>query len=248
MEDENVQQQLEELLKKAGNNFSILEEQINLDLQMTFFKELKKVSAEDKTTSLNGLIEQLHEAQEPEQVKKLLMNLCLYDDPEAFRALEAYLEKAQGELYDYTLLALQQCRMGLENKLLGEYQVFISTGLGGKGQSLRYFLALKSHEGEAFSALQRDVLTSEFALQLKAHEGLCEEIFFTNNYATLLILLPLATSVRQVVEEAIFKCNELGTFLSEHFLITNVKQLSWEEIESSFNKKEQADNTSNDIA
>ncbi|MGM0550302.1 MAG: hypothetical protein ACQESW_04410 [Bacteroidota bacterium] len=247
MEDENVQQQLEELLKKTGNNFSILEEQINLDLQMTFFKELKKVSGHDKSTSLNGLVELLFEAQDPEQVKQRLMELCLYDEPEAFRALEAYLEKAQGELYDYTLLALQQCRMGLENKLLGEYQVFISTGLGGKGQSLRYFLALKSYEGHAFSTLQRDVITSEFSLRLKAHEGVCEETFFSNNYATLLILLPLATSVRQVVEEAIGKCNELGPFLSEHFLITNVKQLSWEEIESSFNKKEQPDNTSNDI-
>jgi hypothetical protein len=246
MEEDNVQQQLESLLKKAGNNFSILEEQINLDLQMTFFKELKELSDTDGKLSLPDLIEQLDEEQDEKQLKKLLMEICLYDEPEAFRTLENYLERSEGELYDWTLLALQQCRMGLENKLLGEYQVFISTGLGGKDQCLRYFLALKSFDGTPFSALQREVISSEFALKLKEHEGACEESFFNNSYATLLILLPLTTSVRQLVEDAIGQCNELGMFLSDHFLITNVKQLNWEEIESSFKKKEQADNKTND--
>ncbi len=246
MEDENVEQQLEALLKKTGNNFSILEEQINLDLQMTFFKQLKEVSGTEEKISLPALIDQLDEAQEEEQIKKLLMEICLYDEPEAFRTLEKYLEKSHGEVYDWTLLALQQCRMGLENKLLGEYQVFISTGLGGKGQCLRYFLALKSTDGNSFTALQRDVISSEFALKLKEEKGTCEETFFNNCYATLLILLPLSTSVKHLVEEAIEKCNELGIFLSDHFLITNVKQLSWEEIERSFKKKE-ADNKTNDI-
>lgn len=241
MDEDNVQRQLEELLKQSGNNFSILEEQINLDLQMTFFKALKDYASAEIEMEVSEAVLKLKEAQTEEEQKNAILALCVFDEPEAFRALEANIDSVQGDLYDWNVLALQQCRMGLENKLLGEYQVFISTGLGGKGNKLRYFVALRNVSEQTFPAWQQGVVESEFEIILRENEGELERMILHEQYITMLVLLPLPVSVKEVVDAGIDKCNELGRFLSRHFLITNVKQLTWEEVERSFQKKEDSD-------
>ncbi len=79
------------------------------------------------------------------QVKKeILARLATIEKVECYRVIEAFLEIAEEDLHDWALLALNESRMLLESKILDENQVFISTGLGGKEEKLRYFVALMS--------------------------------------------------------------------------------------------------------
>jgi hypothetical protein len=58
-----------------------------------------------------------------------------------------------------------------------------------------------------------------------------EEVKFSGYIATILLLLPMNRSLKQVFQEAIEECNQYGDFLENDFIVTNVKILSFNEIE-----------------
>ena len=95
--------------------------------------------------------------------------------------------------------------MLLESKLLEENQVFISTGLGGKGSKLRYFVVLILKKSEKFSELQKKIVRNEFELMLKRNDAEIEELEFMETFATLLAILPLKVSLKDVFREAILE-------------------------------------------
>jgi len=59
--------------------------------------------------------------------------------------------------------------------------------------------------------------------------------------ASLLLLLPMNHSLKDVFQEAIIECNKYGDFLNEDFIVTNVKTLSFEEIKHFLEKNREED-------
>jgi hypothetical protein len=151
--------------------------------------------------------------------------------PEAYRAIERYSKQAPAELKEWSLMALQESRMLLESQLLDEQQIFISTGLGGMGGKLRYFVAFFPESGNDFTPTQQKLLENELEISFKKFKCDMENLSFHPNHASLLALIPINVHVRQPFVHTIEECNSLGFFVKENFLITNVKRLSWEEIE-----------------
>ena len=230
--DDNILQRISEMLGSSSGNFSILEHQVDVKVQMEYF-EFSKSHPKDDDIEKVILSEQTLYAEDVaiEDKKGLLVSLASIDKPEAYRVIERFTPSAPNELKEWSLMALQESRMLLETRLLDEQQVYISTGLGGKAGSLRYFVVFFSTSNQEFTTTQKVLIKSEFELALRRFNSEVEELNFNSNYASMVALVPLSVHVKQPFQTAIDECNSLGEFIQEGFLITNVKVLNEDEIE-----------------
>ena len=230
-EHENLYEKIQEILGGAQGSLKVLEQQIDMDLQVEYYEcsmKLKK-EVEEKWALENA--KYLEEPGYSEQVKKeILARLASIEKVACYRHIETFLQTAEENLRDWAVLALNESRMLLESRLLDESQVFISTGLGGKEEKLRYFVALLSRSSLNLNASHKMVINNEFDYILKKFDAEVEEIQFSEYMATILLLIPMNLSLKEVIEEAIKECNKYGDFLNSSFIVTNVKTLSFKEI------------------
>lgn len=238
LDGENIFEKIQELAGQVGDHYSVLEEKIDVRLQMQYFRFSRAVKKRKNQGDVMLQVEDLKNQDLPDDViKTILVKLASVENVEAYRAIEHFAKNPKPGLRDWAILALQESRMLLESSLLDENQVFISSGLGGKGQKLRYFIILVSKKGNFFSDYQKRLIESEFETSLKKHQGEIEEIVHSDRFSTLLALIPLTAPLRDIFKEAVDECNEYGNFLMENFLITNIKTFSQDEISSFFDSE-----------
>lgn len=233
MMDDNNLKKIQEAIDSLPDNFSILEEQIDVELQTEYFDTARSLRVEEAPENLieTALIMLNDDETELELKKEILIRLAGLDNVEAFRIIEKFHKKADGELRSWAVLALQESRMLLQSSLLEEQQVFISTGLGGKHQKIRYFVSVMRHNiDEDFTDTQQKIVKSELDFFLKENDGELEEVQFETGFALSLFLFPLKQNLHQVLSSFIRECNQYGDFLKDDIIITNVKALSAEEI------------------
>ncbi len=239
MERDNIYEKLKEILNELGGDFSILEEQVDVNLQVEFFELVNELSEskrdpEDVFAEKDKLFDQNIAVDEK---KNLLAELSNINKPESYRIIEKVIDSGQKDIYSWAVLAFQHCRIGLETSLLDENQVFISTGLGGKGEKLRYFIACKLKTNQEFSESQKKIVKSEFDDIFKINHCKVEKIKFNRNHASVIALIPIDVSIGNVIKNAIQESNQYGDFLYTQYLITNVKILDYNEIKSFFKNK-----------
>jgi len=237
MENENIYDKIMELFGKIPENFSILEEQIDIKTQMSYFEESKKVkeSKPAKEEILLRKSELFDDSIEENTKKEILILFANLNDVEAYRAIEKYNKIAPTSLKDWTALSLQESRMTLESSLLDENQVIISTGLGGKDKNLRYFAVITTKDNNDFTNLQKRLIEKELEFLIRKNAGEIEKIKFCDGYCLLTSLIPLNVSIKELIMMSIEECNQIGDFINEKFILTNVKILSIEEIKESWN-------------
>ena len=131
---------------------------------------------------------------------------------------------------NWALLSLKECRALLESVLLQEEGGFISTGLGGKANKLRYYFIVSSKDGQPFSETNRNTLKRGFEKISHIYSSEIEEISLEAIYAMIGILIPMDVAVGEVIEEGISECNKMNEFLFPHYYVTNVKKPTPEEI------------------
>jgi hypothetical protein len=230
--EDNILQKIRELLGGDADNFSILEHQVDIKIQMEYFEFSKSHPPSEDPEVVLTQEESLYSFDTDLDTKRaLLVSLASIDKPEAYRIIERYSKQSLPELLDWSLMALQESRMLLETRLLDEQQVFISTGLGGKGSRLRYFVVLFPKNADEFTDNQKGIIKSEFDFNLKRFFSEIEDINLSSGYVTIVALIPLNVPVKKPITTAINECNTLGNFVKPGFLITNVKILNDEEIE-----------------
>ncbi len=241
-EHENLYEKIQEILGGSPGSLKILEEQIDMDLQVEFYE--CSIRQRDQVGE-KWALEQAKYLEEPgytDQVKKeILARLATIDKVLCYRIIEAFVHKASGEMRDWALLAQNESRMLLESKFLEENQVFISTGLGGKEEKLRYFVVLVSKDGTELNPTQKKVIFNEFDYILRKCSAEVEEISYSEYMATILLLLPMTCSLKMVFQEAINECNKYGDFLEDDFIVTNVKILSFTEIKEFLERNSKED-------
>ncbi|MFC2091117.1 hypothetical protein ACFLT1_10115 [Bacteroidota bacterium] len=237
-ENENLYDKIKELIGKDPGRLSILEDNIDVDLQVEYFELSKRMAQEHESDWALEQIDLLNDPDYPIDGKKeLLARLASIENVAAYRAIESYSRNPDNLLREWSLLALQESRMHLESHFLEENQVFISTGLGGRNDKLRYFIALIARNREPFTDFQLKIINEEFPYILKKYGAEIEESRSSGYLATFLLLLPIQHSVRQVFTEGIDECNQYGDFLRDHFIVTNVKKLSFQEISDFIERK-----------
>ena len=243
MEDEIFYNNIQKAFDNIPDDFNILEEQIDIEIQMQYFEFVRK--NRDNTDNVE-IFESGDELFLPEtsleRKKKILAVLSVTDDVKAYRTIEKFITLSDGFIKQWAILALQENRVLLQSSLLDEQQIFISTGLGGKGQKLRYFIVfLNSDEKSILNNTQQKLLKDELTFELGKNQGEFETIDFIERFSTALIMLPLKADIQNIFKNIISECNQYGDFLKDDLIITNVKIFSKDEIIGILSKKASED-------
>ena len=239
MEEDNIYKKIQDAISSLPQNISVLEEQIDIELQMEYFnygRDLKPGFTQEMILEHRG---DLFDHRVPmDEKKNLLVLLASLEKVEAFRIIEKYSKEPDSELREWSILALQESRMVIQSSLMDEQQVYISTGLGGRGQKLRYFVVIIGKEdGMEYSAVQKKLVETELEYAIKNNDGELEEMNFDKNMAIALMLLPVKSDLQGVFSSVINECNQYGDFIRPDIIITNVKKMSVDEIKRFVNRK-----------
>ena len=239
MKDEEFYNDIQKLFEDLPGNFNILEEQIDLEIQMKYFEISRKVREDEAEKNYLEFADELFMPDtKMDQKKEILIGLAGTDDVKAYRTLEKFLDQAGSEIRSWAVLAVQENRMLLQTSLLDEQQFFISTGLGGKGKKLRYYLVfINRNRNGLLTKTQQKLVKDELIFGLKPVDGEFESIDFSEGFCTSLILLPVTADIKKVFSNVVEECNQYGDFLEEDMIITNVKVLSRNEILDIINKQ-----------
>ena len=227
----NIYELLTEYLDIRENGINILEEQIDSDLQLEYFEYSRNQENKSSASEIFRDRELIFNNDVSDDLKKnILVQLASINDVEAYRTIEKYLRLPGTLLYDWAYMALQESRLLLESNLLEESKVLITTGLGGKGLKLRYFVVFFTHDGSPFNSLQKKIIKSELSFTLQKKGAEIEDILFEDRFASVLSIVPLNVPVQQLFDKIISECNQYGDFLFKDYIITNHKVLSVEDI------------------
>ena len=156
--------------------------------------------------------------------KRILILLAHLGTMESAKIIERYLRVSEKDLKDWAVLSLKECRVFLESVLLKEEGGFVSTGLGGKDNKLRYYFIVSTREGLTLTGSERENLQEAFKGSSDEYDSEIEEINIGANYAMVGILVPMHVAVGAVIEEGIRRCNRMGEILFVDYYVTNVKK------------------------
>jgi len=229
--DDDLLSNLKSMLGGKSKGISILEEQISLAVQLEYFELISKLKKENRIEVEEEDADRLFSLESTSTEKKeILVKLSISDDVASFRLLESYVAVPDQEEEEMARLALQQSRMLIEGSLLNESQIMISTGLGGRGEKLRYFSAFFSSDKMPFSKVQQNVLEKEIDFFFDQNDCVKEAVEVQDDIFTLVCLIPLSCSVRDLFKPIVEEANSLGVFVADHFIVTNIKKMSIEEV------------------
>jgi hypothetical protein len=215
-------------------NFYILEEEIDIEIQNKYFKHSRKFADEFSKDEVMNKVPRLSDTDVSNEDKKhILAQLAGLRDVEAYRVLEKKCRQFENEeLNTWSVLAYNESKMILNGSLKDEQQVFISTGLGGKDGKFRYFVALLAHEKiKEFSSFQKEFINKELEFTLKQNDSCLEKILESaDDYLSYKVLIPVKTNVPRLFKQIMKNCNQLAPFISKQFIITNVSEMLKDEI------------------
>jgi len=213
-------------------NIRVLETEATVEQQLEFLRYSENLHKDLKNTSIDDLIELLQNAESSFPDKKYAMTLLsISGELKAFRALENYSRnEVEPDLHNWLSISLAQARIALEAELSDERQIFIASGLGGKGNKLRFCAIFKAEQLRPFSDYQRKLIEQEFPYHIAKYAGEMEELLIESNYFSIVFLIGLQNNLQQMLEETIDVCNEYGNFISPAFIVTNVKRLDKQDI------------------
>jgi hypothetical protein len=228
---DNIYDKIQELLGDIPGNLTILEQQIDADVQFEYYNYAKNIGDNFNPDEVLKNRETIfHHDLTMDDKKQLMVQLANIDSIEAYRTLEKYMLGSNDQLKDWATLALQECRLLLESRLLDKSQVLISTGLGGKGLKLRYFTVLLNANGCPYSSFEQKIVSEEVLFSIKKSKGELENIRFDKELCTILSMIPLQVPVQGLFDELIRECNQYGYFLNHDYIITNVRVLTNQQI------------------
>jgi hypothetical protein len=223
-----------DFLKSINNNYTIVDVEVPVNIQTRYAKMLMKEKQNIvKESDLDEIKKKLYDEDISfNEKRKLLVRLSESDNVTFFRLLEDYKKQAPKELKDWAILAYQHSKVLLENSLLSEDRILISTGLGGRDDKLRYFFVLfAKDQTHSLTDWQKSIIQTELELLVKMRKDIDLECFdFSDTYVKIKMLLPLGEKIQTLMQTLIENCNEIGDFMSLQFLATNVKVLSDNEI------------------
>lgn len=235
---DNIFDKIQELLGSLPGHVTILEEQIDADVQTAYHDYASNIQKPINRDEVLKKRETIFESGlDVEDKKHLLVQLASIDSIEAYRTLEKYIINHEVQLKDWATLAYKESRLLIESKLMDESQILISTGLGGKGLKLRYFTALISEANQSLSNFQQKIIADELAFAMKKFNGEVEEIRFDNELCTIISIIPLQAPVHKIFDEIVAECNQYGGFICSDYFITNVKVITNQQLRKMIAKK-----------
>lgn len=241
-EEGDVFKRFRDSFSKMDGHFHILEQRVPVELQMEYFKYSEQVRKERAKPDLNDMDytafrESLSNPESTTDYKKYILSmLATSREVKAYRMLEDYVQHPDEDVSNWAYMALMESRISLESELSDEKQIYISTGLGGKGEKLRFYVLMLSRDRKPFQEYQRKVIEREFAYFLPKADCEIERLTIGEQYVELVFLIPVRADIKLTLDKVINECNQYGDFLSDIFTITNVKELTQQEVTDIINK------------
>ena len=241
-EEGDVFKKFRDSFSKMDGHFNILEQRVPVELQMEYFKYSEEVRIDWAKPDLNDMDytafrESLSNPESTTDYKKYILSmLATSREVKAYRMLEDYVQHPDEDVSNWAYMALMESRIALESELSDEKQIYISTGLGGKGEKLRFYVLILANELKPFLEYQKKVIEREFPYSLEKAGCEIERLTIGEKYMELVFLIPVRADIKQALDKVINECNQYGNFLSQVFTITNVKELSAEEVEEIIKK------------
>ena len=233
--DSDVFKGLQQSLGSLKGQLHFLETNVPVDKQMEYFRYSENIRNDSRLTSVEEQIDVLHSTESsPKELKYALAYLAVSGDIKAFRTIESY-NKEHSD--DWAAMSFLQAKITLESELSDEKQIFISTGLGGKEDKLRFSAFFKANHLRLFSNYQRELIEKEIPYAIQHQGGEVEEIKIAENYFTILFLIDISVDIKVLFESVINECNQYGDFINNSFIITNVKPFSEEDIQKELQNK-----------
>jgi len=233
MNQRDLKRLLQQKLNKSISKIQIFEEGIDIHTQIEFEKLTKElVDREQKTTELSVLEKNLFNEGTNIKIKKeILIELSFSEDVKAYRLIEKFHNECENNLKKWSALALQKGRVHIEHSLSNEEKIYISSGLGGSENRLRYFFALSSNDNKNFTELHKNIIKNELNFTIKKYDGIIEDLIFQEYYVTVVCLIPLKHSLDKIFRSILEECNNLGNFLSDKVIATNTEKFDNKTIE-----------------
>ncbi|MDR0994830.1 MAG: hypothetical protein LBL81_00910 [Tannerella sp.] len=236
-ENEDILERFRHAFDVEGGQFHVVEYSVPIDVQMEYFKYSEQMRKNNIHVADNEYEESranLWDATlSPTRRKHILSALALTNNVKAYRLLEAYVKQAEPdpEIVEWAQMALMESRIMMESELLEEKQIYISTGLGGKGDKLRFFVLLLANGGQVFKDYQKQIVEREFNYALSKQNSEIERIAMHDLYIEMVLLIPMRYDIKSILSNVISECNQYGEFIADEVTITNVKELSETEID-----------------
>lgn len=233
MKEKDPFKKFQESIENLDGNLHVLDSSVPVEMQMEFFRYSEMVRKSYVKEDLGEQMQILESGEtNPDLLRHALSFLSVSGEIGAYRAIEAYTAEVDKELSDWRSLALMQARIVLESKFSDEKQIFISTGLGGKGEKLRFYAFFKSDRLTPFSAYQKELIDKEFSFSVQKREGEIEQLTISELWFSLVFLISIHENVKTLLEETIEECNQYGNFIDKNFVITNIKVFGREDIQN----------------
>ncbi len=213
---------IKEFLDNLPDTFDILEEGIDVQTQKEYIDyshSFDRGVTERDTLKLSNIL--FSKGTPLADRRKTLTLLAHLGTITAFRQIEKYYKHPDKELKQWTALALQECKMFLESTLTDQSTGFISSGLGGLRDKLRYYVLILPSSDRQFSPTQKNLIKEELNLVARDLNCIVETVALSDTFVGLTVLVPMDVAVGTFIETGINKCNELGDFVFEHYYVTN---------------------------
>lgn len=233
-EDSNIFKKFQESFNRMDGHFHILEQRVPVELQMEYFKYSEQMRKEKPVLTdvdYGIFFQRLSDPEVTTDHKKYILSvLATSRQVKVYRMLEDYVQEPGQDVRDWAYMALMESRIALESELSDEKQIYISTGLGGRNEKLRFYVLILSKGLKPFQEYQRNVVEREFAYSLSRENCEMERLKIEELYVELIFLIPVRLDIKLTLDKVISECNQYGDFLADVFTITNVKELSADEI------------------
>lgn len=217
------EEDIRKFLDSIPEHFEILTEGIDIKTQMEYLDYSDSFEqgelTEKQTINLGNM---LYDSRTNTDAKKKILTLLAHlGTILAFRQIEKYFSYPENNIKSWTALALQECKMFLESTLTDESIGFISTGLGGIYDKLRYYYLILPLTDKQFTSIQHRIIKEEYLLLAKDLNCIVETVDNSDTFVGFTVLVPMNVALGTLIEKGIQKCNELGEFVFEHYYATN---------------------------
>ncbi len=248
---EDLFEKFKDSFSKMNGHFHILEQRVPVEAQVAYFKysewlrRNKRISYPVSDETCEAWYEELLTVEGVREKRRLLSSLASSRSVRAYRLLEAYAKAPDPAVANWAYMAVMEARIMLESELSEEKQIFISTGLGGRDGKLRFCVLLVARAKEGFQDYQKKTVEREAAYSLPLLGCEIEELYVADRYVKLFLLIPVGADIKGILDRVVNECNQYGDFLSNAYTVTNVKELTDEEIEAMVEKAYEDSGTSN---
>ena len=218
-------EEIRKIIESIPENFHILQNKTDWSIHADFINLTEKLTIEkyEESKLINESQKLFSDKTSNDSKKELLVRLGCSGAVKSYKILEKFYHNCNEELKSWAAIALQESYILLESKLTDNNSGFISTGLGGKDNCLRFFFVIISTTTESFNVTEKNVISLEFQEIGKKLNSKVENIDFHEDYSCLTVLIPMDVAPDTFIMSGIHKCRELDDFVLPHYFVTNLE-------------------------